>query len=135
MLFGLPEWFGLPDSTQDYIDNSRTQDFAAAFSGDEPVGFITLAATSPCTVELHVMGILKDYHRQGIGKQLVAWAVAYARSKGYTLMQVKTLDESAHNAQYDRTRAFYRAMGFMPLECFPTLWDKWNPCLVMVLPL
>lgn len=26
-------------------------------------------------------------------------------------------------------------MGFLPLECLPTLWDEWNPCQVYVLPL
>ena len=24
------------------------------------------------------------------------------------------------------------AMGFVDLECFPTLWDEGNPCLVLV---
>ena len=36
---------------------------------------------------------------------------------------------------FDRTRLFYEAMGFRALEVFPTLWDEWNPCLVMVMKL
>ncbi|MEN6523457.1 MAG: N-acetyltransferase, partial [Anaerolineaceae bacterium] len=44
----------------------------------------------------------------------------------------KTLDASRCCEEYDRTRAFYEAMGFRPLEVFPELWDKDNPCLLMV---
>ena len=53
---------------------------------------------------------------------------------GYHLLQVKTVDEG-HYPEYDRTIAFYEAMGFVRLEVFPTLWDAWNPCLVLVKPL
>ena len=38
-------------------------------------------------------------------------------------------------AGYARTRAFYRAQGFLPLQCLPEYWDQDNPCLLMVLPL
>ena len=50
------------------------------------------------------------------------------------LLQVKTV-QTGHYAEYDRTNAFYQRMGFLPLECLPTLWDEWNPCQVYVLPL
>jgi len=43
--------------------------------------------------------------------------------------------QTGHYAEYDRTNAFYQRMGFLPLECLPTLWDEWNPCQVYVLPL
>lgn len=33
---------------------------------------------------------------------------------------------------YERTRRFYLAAGFTPLEEFPDLWDERNPCLLMV---
>ena len=26
----------------------------------------------------------------------------------------------------------YEGIGFRKLEVFPTLWDEWNPCLVLV---
>ncbi len=43
--------------------------------------------------------------------------------------------QTGHYEEYDRTNAFYQRMGFLPLECLPTLWDEWNPCQVYVLPL
>lgn len=42
------------------------------------------------------------------------------------------MDASHPSPEYARTRAFYHAMGFVDLECFPTLWDAGNPCLVLV---
>ena len=48
------------------------------------------------------------------------------------VLQVKTLSESHPDAGYAKTRAFYRAMGFHPLEEFKTLWGEANPCLLMV---
>jgi hypothetical protein len=30
------------------------------------------------------------------------------------------------------TRLFYEAIGFLPIEVFPTLWDPWNPRLLML---
>jgi len=37
--------------------------------------------------------------------------------------------------EYDQTVAFYESLGFKKLEVFPTLWDEWNPCLIMVMPI
>ncbi|MCC5890907.1 MAG: N-acetyltransferase, partial [Alkalibacterium sp.] len=45
--------------------------------------------------------------------------------------QVKTVDQG-HYKEYDQTIAFYQKQGFKKLEVFPTLWDEWNPCLVLV---
>jgi hypothetical protein len=47
-------------------------------------------------------------------------------------MQVKTLGPSRLDEHYAKTRAFYEAMGFRPLEEFKQIWDENNPCLVMV---
>lgn len=33
---------------------------------------------------------------------------------------------------YDKTRLFYLAEGFRPLEEFPTLWDPSNPALQLI---
>jgi len=48
---------------------------------------------------------------------------------------VKTLDESAPDAFYAKTRQFYLRAGFKPLEVFPLHWNKENPCLFMAKPL
>lgn len=88
----------------------------------------------PLRGEIYVMGVLPAYHRSGIGRQLFAAIRAEAIAQGYRLLQVKTV-QTGHYEEYDRTNAFYQRMGFLPLECLPTLWDEWNPCQVYVLPL
>ncbi len=131
ILLALPDWFGLPDSTKEYIEQSRSLPFWAAYSGEEVLGFVSLKTTSVSAAEVHCMGILPHLHRQGIGRMLMAALEAYAKEAGFRLLQVKTVDEG-HYPEYDRTIAFYEGMGFLRLEVFPTLWDEWNPCLVLV---
>jgi hypothetical protein len=48
-----------------------------------------------------------------------------------TLVQVKTLGPSRPDANYARTRLFYEASGFQPLEELHGLWGV-NPCLIMI---
>ena len=44
---------------------------------------------------------------------------------------VKTV-KMGHYKEYDITNKFYIAMGYKELECFPTLWDEWNPCQIYI---
>ena len=134
VLFALPDWFGLPDSTREYIEQSRSLPFWAAFHGETAVGFVSMMETSKSTAEVHCMGVLPEYHRKGIGRKLMGLLEDHAKAVGYRLLQVKTVDEG-HYEEYDRTIAFYEGVGFLRLEVFPTLWDEWNPCLVLVKPL
>ncbi|MDO4357410.1 MAG: GNAT family N-acetyltransferase [Clostridia bacterium] len=135
VLHDLPDWFGIPESTRAYIEESGELPFFAAHRAGEPIGFLTVRRTSRCAAEIHVMGVKRASHRGGTGRALVDAAIAFCRENGYRLLQVKTLDERHPDLGYAQTRRFYEAVGFLPLECFPTLWDEDNPCLVMVMPL
>jgi hypothetical protein len=44
-------------------------------------------------------------------------------------LTVKTLSPSRPDPNYAGTRRFYEAVGFLPIEEFPTLWGANNPCL------
>lgn len=131
VLTDLPEWFGLPDSTNEYINVSRELPFWVDREGEEVRGFITLKETSPYTVEVYVMGVMKKFQRAKIGEQLFQASYNYAKEQGYLYMQVKTVKEGCYK-EYDQTVGFYKKMGFKEFECFPTLWDEWNPCQVFV---
>ena len=74
VLADLPEWFGLPDSTQEYIDQASDR---VCFQVGEGWGFITLQETSPVCLEIHCMGVLKAYQGRGLGRQLMAAAKDY----------------------------------------------------------
>ena len=116
ILNDLPDWFGLPESTMEYIKESKRMPFWASFSEDKPNGFI----------------VLKDEHRSGIGTRLWNYFLQYAKEHGYEYVQVKTV-ESGNNKYYDITNKFYKHLGFRELEVFRTLWDEWNPCQVYVM--
>ena len=131
ILRSLPDWFGIEESIIEYISDAASLYFLCAFDEGTPVGFIAIHEHFPCTCEIHVMGILKSHHRLGIGRELVLKATAHYTGKGFTFMTVKTVAEPAGNTEYASTRTFYKALGFLPLEVFPLLWDEHNPCLLM----
>lgn len=134
VLEALTDWFGLEESREEYITGSADWTFLAAKDGEQIVGFLCLKETGKATVELAVMGVLKEYHRRGIGRQLVEKSKEVAKAKGYEFMQVKTVKMGVYE-DYDKTNYFYINCGFKELEVFPLLWDEWNPCQVYVMSL
>lgn len=135
ILHSLPQWFGIPEATQNYIDDSSQMVMAVIKEQDQALGFIALNPTSQNTLDIHVMGVLPQAHRQQVGSRLIQFSETYARQHHYQLLQVKTLDETHPDPNYQKTRIFYQKVGFLKLESFPELWDKQNPCLVMMKPL
>ena len=134
ILEALPEWFGIPEAREEYIRESVGRIFFCAYDRNRPVGFLCLKETGNATVELYVMGIRKEYHRRGIGRQLFRQARDAAAGAGYAFMQVKTVQMGKYE-EYDRANRFYLALGFREFEVFPTLWDEGNPCQVYVMSL
>ena len=134
ILEALPDWFGIPESREQYIKESADQPFFVLFILDKPVGFLCLKETGKETVELCVMGVLKEYHRKGIGRKLFETARETAKRSGYSFMQVKTVQMGRYE-DYDATNLFYLSLGFKEFEVFPNLWDEWNPCQIYVMAL
>lgn len=131
VLYDLPEWFGLPESTEEYILESQKMPFLAVFVRDELAGFIVLHATSADCAEIFVMGIKKKFHRQGAGTKLHEAYEKLARKLGFTYSQVKTV-QSGYYEEYDITNRFYRSVGYKELEVFPALWSEANPCQIYI---
>jgi GNAT superfamily N-acetyltransferase len=77
------------------------------------------------------MGVRRARHGQGLGTELLRAAEDYLRSRGVEYLQVKTLGPSWPDPGYERTRRFYEARGFVPLEELHGLWEH-NPCLILV---
>lgn len=130
----LPDWFSISESREEYIRDSAGKDFFCAFDGEKPVGFLYLKQTGNATVEIAVMGVLKAYHRNGIGRALFECAKKAAYKKGYSFIQVKTVKMGTFE-DYDRTNMFYIALGFKEFEVIPTFWDERNPCQIYVMAL
>ena len=132
ILEALPEWFGIPEARENYIRESADEIMLVSSEGGEPDGFLCLKETGRDTLELAVMGVLKEYHRQGVGTALVQAAKRIARERGYSFLQVKTVQMGRY-PEYDATNRFYLSLGFKEFEVFPTLWDEWNPCQIYVM--
>jgi GNAT superfamily N-acetyltransferase len=132
ILNALPSWFGIPTSVENYVAVADRSPTVIASLGSREVGLLTLLRRSPYAAELYVMGILPDFHRQGIGQALLQYAEGMLAADGVSFLQVKTLSPRKPDAGYEITRAFYFSCGFRPLEEFPDLWGPDNPALQMI---
>ena len=130
----LTDWFGITESREQYIKDCEEQIFVAAKEAGKEIGFICLKETGKDTVEIAVMGVLKEYHRHGIGKELIKAAKDIAVEKGYSFLQVKTVQMGFY-VDYDKTNLFYCNVGFKEFEVFPMLWNENNPCQIYVMAL
>ena len=131
ILRALPNWFGMEPGILGYVRDVVSLPTYAAICDSKVVGFVAIKNHNPFTSEVYVMGVLKEYHRKGIGKRLIQCCEEYCKLNGNEFLTVKTLDSSRESKSYEKTRLFYQAVGFKPLETFPLLWDENNPCLFM----
>lgn len=137
----LPEWFSPPEDIVRKSVIHREYHMIAAYETATPtradaqsniIGFAALKTHNSHTAEIYNLGVLREYHRQGIGHRLMDACVQYCKENHYKFLTVKTLDESAVYEPYNGTRAFYKSEGFIPLEVFTCIWDEENPCLYMI---
>ncbi len=64
VLDDLPEWFGIPESTANYIEKSKNMPFLAGFIDGKAVGFKALECfpdmwdkTNPCQIYVKYIGL------------------------------------------------------------------------------
>ena len=131
-LRALPKWFGIDLALRNYVAEVETMPMYGAFQGDRVAGFVSLHTRNEATTEVHVMAVMPEFHRQGVGRVLIDTAVDRTRARGGRLLSVKTVGPSRENIEYRATRRFYLAQGFLPVEEFPTLWGTENPCRLLV---
>jgi ribosomal protein S18 acetylase RimI-like enzyme len=132
ILRALPDWFGIEEAIIDYLAEIDHLPTWLANDLDQVTGFLSIKQHTPYAAEILVMGCQPGTHRQGIGRALVNQAQAWLVDHGVEYLQVKTLGPSHSDKSYAKTRAFYLAMGFRPLEELKQIWDENNPCLIMV---
>lgn len=134
----LPHWFGIESSNAAYVESARTLPTYLAWPAAdtereaEPAGVLLMNRHFPESAEIHLLAVDPRWHRSGAGRALVTAAASELASDGCTLLQVKTRGPSAPDTGYARTREFYSALGFLPLEETNEFWGPENPCLIMV---
>lgn len=85
----------------------RALAFVCAYAGDQLIGFVRLAWDGSVHTFLLEPTVRPDFRRRGIGRALVARAVAVARDRGM---------EWVHVDYEPQLRPFYEACGFMPTD-------------------
>lgn len=144
----LPEWFGIDRFTHEYVEAAaKFPNYVAVAAPESPapaieadggkipsedvLGVLLVDQRYPTSAEVHLLAVRRKHHRGGIGRTLVRRVEDDLRAQGVRLLSVKTFGPSASDPDFDRTRAFYTACGFHPVEEFPDLWAD-NPCMLMV---
>ena len=70
ILLALPEWFN-KEGIKEYSEAARKQILLVAFDGEKAVGFVALQHNNNYTSCIYSTGVLKEYHRNGVGKILI----------------------------------------------------------------
>jgi GNAT superfamily N-acetyltransferase len=135
----IPDWFGLPEFNAKFVQEAaRLASYLAVDTDDHDraVGVILLKEHFPASREVHLMGVRRDRHREGIGRMLVAAVEEDLRAAGVRLLEVHTLGPSSEDEHYALTIAFYVAQGFIPMhEVQLADWEEDEPTLILVKPL
>lgn len=129
----LPEWFGLQETKEDYIQETENMPMLGCFDDEDIcIGFLSLKDSTPDSAEIYVMGIMPEYHHHGGGSALMLATEESVKSTEKDFLFVKTLSSDHPDPYYAKTRQFYAKMGFRELTVLPMIWGKENPCLIMV---
>jgi ribosomal protein S18 acetylase RimI-like enzyme len=138
LLRGLPDWFGVEPAIVGYVQDAgstaKRSYLAVDAATDDVVGALLVSRHFPESAEMHLLAVDPAHHRQGVGSRLARRFEDDMRSDGVRLLQVKTLGPSHPDRYYAQTIAFYRALGYLPLEEMRDFWDD-EPCLILVKPL
>jgi GNAT superfamily N-acetyltransferase len=135
ILATLPEWFGIKSARDTYIHHASHAPMLGAELDESIIGYVSLEVHLGNNCEIHSMGVIPRWHRNGVGAALIEASAKWARSRGIGYLSVKTLSDKHPDENYAKTRSFYKACGFVPFEELPTLWGANLPCLMLVRPL
>ena len=134
VIASLPYFFGDPDGIRECAEAVRSQRGFVATVDAAVVGFITLAQHDPASAEITWLAAHAAHRRRGIGRALVQAAEHALAAEGVEMLFVLTLGPSVPedvDDGYAGTRAFYGAMGFVPLKEFAL--KTWNDPAALVL--
>ncbi len=133
VLRDLPEWFGIEEATKHYIDSVVNYPFITAYNdSNEVMGFYSIREENKATLDMHVLGVKKKYHNQGVGTVLQNYIYEYAKDKGYKYLLVLTLSKSHSDKGYALTRDFYHKNGFIDIYENDKIWGKSSPTQIMI---
>ncbi len=93
-----------------YVEGGRTETWIAEDAAGAFLGYLLLGESGWLTPEPHGfvfdVWVAPEHRGQGIGKDLMEWAVGWARSKGYHKIKLEVADPNG------RARHIYEELGF-----------------------
>src|SRR5262245_24589889 len=135
ILATLPHFFGDPGGIAECARAVCNQRGWVAEVDGTVHGFLTVGYPLPSAPEITWMAVRQGRRRRGLGRALVERAAASL--DGARLLSVLTLAASVPQEgtdTYAGTRAFYQAMGFLPVrELHPPGWSSAALLLVLAL--
>lgn len=132
VLRSLPAWFGIESAIRQYVVDTQVHPTLVCQAGSLFVGFVTVRQHFEHAFELHCLAVHASWRGKGHGRALLEAVESWVRAQGGRFIQVKTIAASHPSPEYAETRSFYVKAGYVPLEVFPRLWSKSNPCLQLV---
>ena len=132
----LPEFF-TKEGIVSFKKDLKKDDLYGAFLNRKLIGFLTLRKADKEALEITWLAILPDKQGMGFGLKLVEECLNISAKKGYRICYVKTLAETAKDKGYDKTRNFYKKLGFNTLEIISPYpgWSDNNPCQILAVAL
>lgn len=130
LLRGLPDWFGDEDAILGYVADAATLPSYLAVDDGSVRGVALIHRHFPDSAELHLVAVDPAAHRSGIGTALLHALEQDLAGDGVRMLQVHTVGASFLSPGYARTREFYLARGFVPLQEFHGI-DWPGPTLVL----
>src|SRR5437764_162313 len=138
VILSLPYHFGDEGGRRECARAVRAGEGLVAAADGRVAGFLTVQRHFAGSAEITWMAVHAAHRGRGIGRALIERLCRELRAEGRRLLLVMTLaasrDEGDVADGYGRTRAFYRALGFIPAREFPAYWPT-SPALLLVLPL
>jgi ribosomal protein S18 acetylase RimI-like enzyme len=109
-----------------YAIGVRSRINLAARVGEEYVGLISIDFPYPKNANIYWLGVLREYHRTGVGKLLACEAFKQAKNSGAKTISVETLSPKEADENYLKTYQFYQSLGFAPLFNLKPEGYEWN---------
>ena len=131
IIAALPDWFGDEHGIRECAEAVRAQPGLVATVDDAVAGFLTVTRPRPHVAEISWMAVHPSHRGQGHGRALVDALAHTLHDDGTRFLAVKTLSDRDPYPPYGETRAFYQAMGFLPLMDLD-IWGPENPALLLV---